>query len=469
VSIISDRIKAATSALLGISAYQQPPPDSNITLDSEQVEHVRENMGGQLAAPPTSQFRFYLSDLESAHYSADNGDLGPATRLMAGALTDGVYGGIMDTMTGGISKLPRKFYGPSEMIRQLEIGSDSIRSVFDEMIPPAELALIIKDGFELGVGVGELCPVRGRDFPILVRLNPEYLYYRWSENRWYYNSIAGTLPIVPGDGRWVMHNPGGRVSPWRNGKWRSVARAWIPKEHSRLHKDNWEAKLANAARAAIAPAAATDAQVSNWFGKVAAWGVNTVFALRPGWDVKLVEGSGKGWESYDKTADRSDKEFMIIVAGQIGSTEGGAGFANKDLFEVVRIDRIDAVATAAAYTINTQILPQWTVIRYGVDALETPVVMKFDTRRPKDKMASAQALNQAAGATKAWREELALHTVKDAQGKEHTPQLDVAQICEQYDVPVVGDINNDGIPDTDETLQATESEIKATRALRAVK
>ena len=84
------------------------------------------------------------------------------------------------------------------------------------------------------------------------------------------------------------------MAPWQHGLWRAVGRAYIRKEHATLHKDNWEAKLANPARVAIAPQGGTPEQAQSWFQKVMAWGVNTVFSITPGYDVKLLESNGRG-------------------------------------------------------------------------------------------------------------------------------------------------------------------------------
>lgn len=414
------------AVLLGVSAYAAPLPQSP-SLGDPQVQEQREMFGGQLAAPSVSQTRWYLDELESAQHQADAGWLKNPARLMRATRTDGVLAGVMSTRTDGLVRLPRRFHGKPEIVAALELGHVQTRSVFDEMCPPAELALLAKDGIELGVGIGELLEVDGRDFPVLVRLEPENLEYRWHENRWYYHSIVGPLPVTPGDGRWVLHTPGGRVAPWNNGLWKAIGEAWIRKTHAKLRKDNWEAKLANAARVAVAPQGATEEKRQSFFQKVMAWGVNTVFGLTPGWDVRLLESNGRGWESFDTTIEQSDTEITIAVAGQTVTTDGGAGFSNSDIHKSIRADLIKGTADALAYTVNTQILPAFIIMRFGEAALhEGGAVLEYDVTPPKDRNAEATALNQVG---------IAIATLTSAL-REHQLELDADAFATRFAVPV---------------------------------
>lgn len=413
-------------ALLGVSTYTLPGSVLP-SLGSGEVDQVREAFGGQLQAPPQSQTRWYLSDLEAAEYSADSGWMAAAARLMRAARKDGVLSGVLSTRTGGLVRLPKRFRGKPEIIAALELGHELTRSVFDEMFPATELELFAADGVLLGVAIGELVEVEGRDYPVFVRLDPEFLVYRWNENRWYFRSIAGLLPITPGDGRWVLHTPGGRNSPWQNGLWRAVGRAYIRKEHAALYKDNWEAKLANPARVAVAPQGATEVQKESWFKRVMAWGVNTVFGLTPGYDVKLLESNGRGFDSFNKTIADQNAEMIIAISGQTVTTDGGAGFQNSDIHRTIRADLIKATADSLSYTINTQGLPPFIIDRFGEEALEDGVAVEWDVTPPKDRSSEATALVQVASAVTTLTDALAQHGL----------QLDAQALLTRFGVPVV--------------------------------
>lgn len=394
-----------TATLLGRSAYQQAAPDrGERDIDDPDVVRMRASMGGQIQMPTLPQTRWYLAHLEQAEYDADGGNLELAARLMRAARTDGVYGGVLSTRTGGLVRLPKRFRGDAEVVAALELGHETItdgevRSVFDEMFPPTELALLAADGVSLGVGVGEFVPVEGRDYPVFCRLEPQFLQYDWTTNTWYFNSIAGPLRIVPGDGHWILHTPGGRSAPWANGNWRAIGRAYIRKEHAALHLDNWEGKLANPARVAVMPAGGSAEQADSWFRQVMAWGVNTVFGMRPGYDVRLLESNGRGWESFLKTIDQQNNEMIISVAGQVVTTEGGAGFSNADIHKSIRADLIAETAAGLEYTLNTQGIPVFVASRWGEAAINTKqCIVEWDVSPPKDKNSEATALTSAANA-----------------------------------------------------------------------
>lgn len=435
---ISAILRRGAASLLGLSAWQASvSPFAATTPSDALIESARKLNGGNLQPLPVTRTRWYLSDLETAEHLADSGDLSWCGELMKAARKDGVVSGVLSTRTGGLVRLPKKFRGDPEIVAALELGHDSTRSVFDEMFPAAELAALAADGELCGVGVGELVPVEGRSYPVFVRLDPSFLIFRWNENRWYYRSVIGPIPITPGDGRWILHVPGGRMAPWQNGLWRAIGRAYIRKEHASLHKDNWEAKLANPARVAVAPTGGVEAQKDSFFRQVMAWGVNTVFSLSPGYDVKLLESNGRGFESFNATIKDQNEEIIITIAGQTVTTDGGTGFANADVHKSIRADLIKATADGLAYTLNTQGLPAFVLVRFGEAALARSVVVEWDVTPPKDRTAEASSLVTIATAITQLTEAL----------KAHGRRLDVATLCARFSVPVLGDVDGDGTPD----------------------
>lgn len=411
------------SALLGVSAYEKP---ANAQDDASEIERIRLANGGNLARPSVAQTRWYISDLEDAVRSADAGDLRGAARLWRAMRRDGVMSGLLSTCTDGVVRLPKHYFGDEEQIGELKFGNGSA-SVFDQMFPAAELALMAADGRGLGVAVGELRPVVGRDYPVLVRLEPEWLRYRWDENRWYYRSNGGDLHVTPGDGQWILHVPGGRVSPWQHGLWTALGRAWINKEHAIAYRSNWESKLANPARVATSPIGADDNQAQEWFRAVMAWGVNTVFGMRPGYDVKLLESNGRGYECFGETIKTSNEEMIIALAGQLVTTTGGTGFANADIHKSIRADIIKAIADSLAHTINTQGLPPWVLNRWGKAALDTRAMVEWDVAPAKDRAAEANAMMALANALKGIREAIAPY------GRD----VDMAAILSAHGIPTI--------------------------------
>jgi hypothetical protein len=310
---IRETLRQRAAALLGVSAYEPPSNTNAPSLDDAAVERIRESQGGNLQPLPTTKLRWYLADLERAQMSADTGNLTLAAQLYRAMRRDGTLAGLLGTRTSGLVRLPKRFYGDPKSRRCCARATARVPSS-TRCSPRRELALLAADGIMLGVGVAELVPVPGRDYPVMVRLDPQYLQYRWSEGRWYFLSIAGAIPITPGDGRWILHVPGGRMSPWkRHGGPRSVAPSST--RSTRCCTGRTSRPSSRTPRAPrSSPVGATRSSAKGFLRALIAWGVNTVFELPVGWDVKIIESNGRGWEVFESEIKTSDDEYMIALA-----------------------------------------------------------------------------------------------------------------------------------------------------------
>lgn len=435
--------------LLGISAYTPTAPLLAAPSD-DYVEDVRRALGGQLQPILPTQTRWYMADLEAAAIQADRGDMSKIGRLCRSMRRDGMISGLMGTRTSGLVALPKRFVGAEAVIQELTAETAS-RSLFDEMFPPSELALLAADGIGVGVGIAELVPVEGRAHPVMVRLEPEWLVYRPNESRWYYNSVAGPLPITPGDGRWILHTPGGTLNPWTYGSWHALGRAYILKDHAIMARANYGAKLANPARVAVAPPAASEEQRLGFLSKLMAWGLNSVFALPMGWDVKLLESNGRGWQVFRDETESANLEIMIELAGQVVTVTGGTGFANADIHQTIRADLIGQTGRSLAHTINTQGIPPYVFHVHGKDALNESPRVSWQTDPPEDLKASADAADSFGRGIKSANEVL----------REYGKEIDVDVLAARHGLPVRELTAKAGAVPTDLAKALTVDEVRA--------
>jgi Protein of unknown function (DUF935) len=371
--------------------------------------------------PVFSITRWQLSDLERALQLADTGDLSLAAQLWKACRRDGFIAGLLSTRCDALVQLPRRFSGENSGLALT--ASDK----FFTFCPSHELSMMVSDGIGLGVAVAERVLERGADVGVLRRLDPQFLVYRWNEHRWYYRTLSGFEPIVPGDGRWVLHVPGGAVTPWQNSAWFALGRAYISKEHAFYLRENYSTKLANAARVAYSPQAATEDQRRGFFSRLANWGANPVFDLPPGWEVKLLESNGRGYEVFQDTIETANKEAMVTITGNTVTTDGGAGFQNSAIHATIRSDIIQSDGDGVAQTVNEQVLPHWANETNGFWGVLKCPSLKWDTTPTKDQASEANTIGALGNSVKAANEALAPAGLR----------VDTRELCIRYGIPVV--------------------------------
>lgn len=426
MGIMARAARAVRAALLaaavgGPSAPPALPAPAGVAGASPHGDRIVERKRKRRTSPQThSVTRWLQRDVEDAQQMASSGELTRVGQIYRALSRDGMLLGLMGTRSNGLVRLPKRFSGCAAGIAYLE-GANGCRGRFSVHFPNAELAKLARDGFVVGVAVAEF--VETCSGLVLVRLDPEFLVYRWWEDRWYYKSATGLIAITPGDGRWVLYTPGGRQDPWEWGAWSSLARAYISKEHALFYRENWNQKLAHPARVAIAPQGASEEQKQGWFRKVMAWGLNTVFGMTPGYDVKLLESNGRGFEGFRQTIEDSNVEFMVGVAGQVVTVTGGTGFANANIHATIRGDLIDGDGTSLAECLCEQALPH---VLVGIVPEGERTDFEWDTRPPQNRKDEADALTAAAKAITEIYAALAAHQLP----------VDVRALALRFGVPL---------------------------------
>jgi hypothetical protein len=437
VAAVGESLKELVAALLGISTFQ-PPPIPGPALGDKTVDQVREALGGMLEPIPQVRLRWYPPDIEKAQRLASTGDMSLIGQLNESMKLDGVYRGLSDARTSVVN-FPKRFYGEDEITRVLMSKNASDRDVYDEMVPSTEAKLMAGDELNCGVAVGEMVPVQGRDFPVLVRRYPQNLQYIWPHNRWYYRSIAGLLPITPGlpnekGNSWVLHIGGGRLAPWNSGLWNCLGRSYINKTQTIFARQSYEMKHSHPARVAFAPLGANEEERKGLLAGVIRWAMNAAFALPLGWDLKLIESNGRGIDVYEQSIKTYNEEMATALCGSAVMLQGTAGFSNMDVFRVVQSDLIKTTATAWDHTVNTQILPAFIAQRWGIGALTNATRLETDVSAPKDRKVEADTLVSLANAIKGLVE-----AISAAQGAEGDGQgllrLNIRELLARMGVP----------------------------------
>lgn len=441
-----DSLERLILAIRGVSTYA-PPTDTYFgpELGSPSVDTVRRAMGGNLEPIPVVRTRWYQKDVERAKRQAANGDLRLIGQLHESMKGDGVIRGMGGARCSFVG-FPKRFYGNPDIVEVLKSRNWSSRNVYDEMIPQNEAQQLAFDGEDCGFGLGEMRPVEGRDFPVLVRLYPQNLWYWWARNVWMYRSVAGSIPIHPGvpnkDGGWfVLYTPGGRNAPWNNGVWESAARSYIGKTEAIFARQSYLNKHAHPLRVGEFAMGSSEKEQRDFVTGLITWALNSVAALPSGWKTYLVESNGQGIKVYQDAIKTFNEEIATTYCGSSVMLQGTVGFGNADPFKMVAKDLMQTSAGNWDHFVSTQILTPFIGLKWGVEDVRNATYVETDITPPKDQKAEADVLLGLGNAIKALTEALIAHK-KD---------LDVAELLERFGVPF-----RDGLPPNVTTTPAGE-------------
>ncbi len=436
---VGDSFKQLVAALLGISTFAPPVSDvPGPDLSASLVREGRQSFGGNLEPIPHTRLRWYPPDIERAQRQADNGDMTLIGQLSQSMELDGVVRGLGDARAAVVD-FERRYYGSPAVIEMLRSRNFSDRDVYEEMIPSAEAKLMVKDGIKCGIAVGEMVPVQGRDFPVLVRRFVQNLYYLWIRNQWYYRSTFGLMPIHVGYPRgdqpnwWVLHTPGGRLTPWNSGLWNTAGRAYINKTQTLFARQAYEFRHSQPARVLETTLGATNEENASDLRKLIRWAMNAAFVLPAGRTIKLVESNGQGIKVYQESINTYDKEIATAYCGSAAMLQGTVGFGNIDPFEHVSDDLRGSTAGGWDHTVNTQILPALIGYKFGVDALANATTVRTDVSKPIDRTAEATTSVQLANAIKGLVEAIA--KAQHALGTDKPIALDLGELLARFGVP----------------------------------
>ncbi len=364
-----------------------------------------------------------VPDVAAALQMAESGNLQMAGRLADALLGDGAIVGQLSMRYDGMLQLPRVIEGPNEKY------AAALREEFDTFCPSSELGLLARDGGVLNVIFGEI--LEDEDGALrLVRRNPEFLTFRHSENQWYVRTAAGGIePVNPGDGRWLLAFPHGADYPWRYGSWQALSFAYINRRQAFLNLNAWNNSLAFPIKVLTTPVGGNEEEAAETFDAINHFGPFPAIHLNDGWKFDLVQPSQATPASFKDAIEASEREVVLTVSGQSGTTDPGPGFGNVGYFAKMKSDLVQVDAKTFAHALNTQVLPVWAQRRFSFDGWFNRPTVCWNTTPPKDLAAEANASTSAAASVKSWNESFV------AAGSKK--RVDIETYAKHHGIPVI--------------------------------
>lgn len=164
--------------------------------------------------------------------------------------------------------------------------------------------------------------------------HPRFTYYDWSIRRLMALSQDGVLPIVPGDGKWLLHSPWGMYRGWVRGAIRAITEPWMLRHYAFRDMARFSEVHGLPTRVGKVPAVSDPRERAAFESSLANLGSDTSMILPQGvdgqdgsgYDYGLVEAGDTAWEVFPGLIDRCDMAIVLAIMFQNLTTEvkGGA-------------------------------------------------------------------------------------------------------------------------------------------------
>jgi hypothetical protein len=211
--------------------------------------------------------------------------------------------------------------------------------------------------------------------PHLEPWHPRYVYYHWGLMKFMALSNDGELPIIPGDGKWVLHAPWGdgvNARGWIRGAVRAVAQPWRFRDFAIRDLARYTEVHGMPIRKAVVPAASDEVQRDRFAAQLSALGQETTIMVQEGvdgnnkFDLQLVEATDSNWQAMIGLRDHCDMAIVLSLLFQNLTTEvTGGSFAATKAHMDIRSSGIMADNEAWKLTLYEQIARPFAYLNFG--------------------------------------------------------------------------------------------------------
>lgn len=256
-------------------------------------------------------------------------------------------------------------------------------------------------GILMGFGMSQLVWDTSKPvwLPYLRPWHPRYTYYDWTARVYVALSLDGSIPIIPGDGKWVLHAPNGEYRGWIRGAIRALAEPWLLRHYGFRDMARFSEVHGMPIRKAIVPAAASQVDRDRYQTQLSQLGRETTIMVQTGvdgankYDLELVEAGDTAWEIFPGLIDRCDMDIILALLFQNLTTEvtGGSFAATKSHMDI-RQGALQADGEGWASTIRQQVARAFAYLNYGDPELAP--ITTWDVRPREDAVENGKLFSQ---------------------------------------------------------------------------
>jgi len=233
--------------------------------------------------------------------------------------------------------------------------------------------------------------------------NPRYSYYHWLYRCYVAITQDGPVPIVPGDGHWLLHAPHGEYRGWLRGAVRAIGPWWLGRNYALRDWCRYSERHGMPIIKVMTPAAGDPVQIMQFRADMSRLGQETCVQLPQGvdrdksYDVALLEAADTAWQGFAELIAACDREITLSLLAQNLTTEVKEGsFAAARVHADVRQALLEADARALSQTIYAQIARPFAAMNFGDPDLAPRVI--WSVQPYEDNLTAVQTLLQFAQA-----------------------------------------------------------------------
>jgi len=250
-----------------------------------------------------------------------------------------------------------------ELAEQLG-GIEDTPGLWDQMFSAPAVGELVKWGFAMGIGVGELVwDTTDKGWTPRLRVwHPQFLRWDSYSERYLLQTQMGTEVVLPdirtqpmSDGHWILWCPYGYHGAWLQGLVRPAGTLVLDRTWNRHDWSRYNERYGKPIEKAIAPVSAPKEARDAHFQAVAARHGESAVLCETGFDdnghaadfdVELVESKSTGWDTFQARKKEDDADLAILLLGQSMTTEtpDGKGSLATGPSNMVRLDYLKADA-----------------------------------------------------------------------------------------------------------------------------